>query len=212
MGGTCIHIVHGNPRFSEDLDFDNENLTATDFNNLATIIEKEITREGYIVEVNTNIKKNFRATFRFPSILQRSGLTGHRNQKLLIRVDTEPQHFSYSKESIILNKFDVFCRIRTVPIDILLSQKIVCILTRPRTLGRDFFDTSFLLGKTKPNMEYLKTKLDISGNSEVRQRLVEKCNAIDLKKMAKDVEPFLINPDDRERILLFPQLIQTMML
>jgi hypothetical protein len=61
-------------------------------------------------------------------------------------------------------------------------------------------------------MEYLKTKLDISGNSEVRQRLVEKCNAIDLKKMAKDVEPFLINPDDRERILLFPQLIQTMML
>ena len=26
MGGTCIHIIHGSPRFSEDLDFDNSDI------------------------------------------------------------------------------------------------------------------------------------------------------------------------------------------
>ena len=31
LGGTCLRIIHNNNRFSEDLDFDNFNLT-TDFN------------------------------------------------------------------------------------------------------------------------------------------------------------------------------------
>ena len=31
MGGTCIHIVHGSPRFSEDLDFDNPGIGRHDF-------------------------------------------------------------------------------------------------------------------------------------------------------------------------------------
>ncbi len=36
MGGTCIHLVHGSPRFSEDLDFDNRGLSSVQFRELAT--------------------------------------------------------------------------------------------------------------------------------------------------------------------------------
>ncbi len=207
MGGTCIHLIHGNPRFSEDLDFDNDDLTPAEFQNLASGIENELRLEGYTVELKTTIKGAYHAYYRFPSILHESGLTGHRTQKLLIQVDTVPQGFSYAKQSAILNKFDVFCRILTVPLDILLSQKYFCILTRPRPMGRDFYDASFLMGKTKANLDYLETKIGAGSVSEVRERLIDRCNELDLRKLAADVEPFLIKPSDVDRVLLFSELV-----
>jgi len=207
MGGTCIHLIHGSPRFSEDLDFDNDELTPFEFQNLASWVENELRREGYTIELKITIRDAYHAYFRFPSILHDSGLTGHRTQKLLVQVDTEPQGFSYDKQPAILNKFDVFCRILTVPLDILLSQKYFCVLTRPRPMGRDFYDASFLLGKTKANLDYLEAKIGASSLSEVRERLIDRCKEIDLRKLAADVEPFVIKPSDTDRVLLFPELV-----
>jgi predicted nucleotidyltransferase component of viral defense system len=39
MGGTCIHIIHGSPRFSEVLDFDNPDIDRHDFE---TLSQKEL--------------------------------------------------------------------------------------------------------------------------------------------------------------------------
>ncbi len=208
MGGTCLHIVHGIPRFSEDLDFDNDGMNCESFTVLASIIKKALLREGYNVEVKTVLKGTYRAYVGFTSVLQQSGLTGHRNEKMHIQVDTEPQHFSYQKEFAILNKFEVFCRVRTVPIGILLSQKILCILTRPRPLGRDFFDASFLIGRTTPDINYLKEKTGIGSLKETKEQLLTRCSSIDLNQLSTDVAPFLINPADTERILFFPALIK----
>mgnify|MGYP000356631649 CR=1 FL=1 len=208
MGGTCIHIIHGNPRFSEDLDFDNRGISTDDFCNLTSIVEKELTLEGYTIELKTTLKTAYRAYFRFSSILREAGLTGHREQKLLIQIDAEPQNFSYQNHTAILNKFDVFCRILSVPIDILLSQKFLCILTRPRLIGRDFFDAAYLLGKTDANLEYLKVKIGVKTFSELKEQLIKICNNTDLRKLAIEVEPFLLKPSDTDRILLFPELIQ----
>jgi predicted nucleotidyltransferase component of viral defense system len=94
MGGTCIHLVHGSPRFSGDLDFDNDALTALEFRKLASLVEKELRLEGYTVELETTERGAFHGYYRFPSLLHESGLTGHRTQKLLIQLDTEPQGFS----------------------------------------------------------------------------------------------------------------------
>ncbi|MDR9410819.1 MAG: nucleotidyl transferase AbiEii/AbiGii toxin family protein, partial [Balneolaceae bacterium] len=51
LGGTCLRIVHGNNRFSEDLDFDNIDLKEDAFQDIATEIEKQLEREGYEVEL-----------------------------------------------------------------------------------------------------------------------------------------------------------------
>ena len=51
MGGTAIRIVHGNSRFSEDLDFDNFNLDNSEFENLAETIKKRLSLENYNVEI-----------------------------------------------------------------------------------------------------------------------------------------------------------------
>jgi hypothetical protein len=207
MGGTCIHIVHGSPRFSEDLDLDNDALTLSEFRNLASLVQKELMLEGYIVELKTTEKGAFHGYYRFPSILQDSGLSGHRTEKLLIQIDTEPQGFSYMKQPAILNRFDVFSRILTVPPDILLSQKYLCILSRPRPMGRDFFDASFLMGKIEANLDYLKAKTGIGSITEIKERLIDRCNELDLRELAADVAPLVLKPGDVERILSFPELL-----
>ena len=38
MGGTCLRLIYGNRRFSEDLDFDNKGLKEDDFSDLSSII------------------------------------------------------------------------------------------------------------------------------------------------------------------------------
>lgn len=207
MGGTCIHLVHGSPRFSEDLDFDNLGLSTQEFAELSAFVSKELQLEGYTVEMKTSLKDAYHAYFRFPSILYESGLTGHRQQKLLIQVDTEPQDYPYGPEVAIINKFDVFSRVRTVPADILLSQKYACIITRPRPMGRDFYDAAFLMGKINANLGYIQEKLAIADISELKETLLERCAAIALEKLAADIEPFLIRPRDAEKILLFRDLI-----
>ena len=42
LGGTCLRIVHGNQRFSEDLDFDNRNLSEAEFGEVSANLQKEL--------------------------------------------------------------------------------------------------------------------------------------------------------------------------
>ncbi|GAG67266.1 unnamed protein product, partial [marine sediment metagenome] len=51
MGGTAIHMIHGNRRFSEDLDFDNRGLSKEDFEDLSENIFRKLELYGYSVEI-----------------------------------------------------------------------------------------------------------------------------------------------------------------
>ena len=207
LGGTCLRIVHGNERFSEDLDFDNFNLSETHFGKVTEIIKKELQREGYNIEVKKVIKGAFHCYIRFPGILFQEGLTGHREEKILIQLDTEPQHFDFEPESYILNKFSVFTNIYVSPLDLLLAQKFYAIINRKRKKGRDFFDVVFLLGKTKPNYDYLDLKLGLHSEKQLKDRIMDVCEKTNMKDMARDVAPFLFNARDEKKILAFPDYI-----
>ena len=76
LGGTCLRIVHGNNRFSEDIDFDNLGMDEKGFGKVADLIEKQLGREGYEVEIKTVIKSAFHCHIRFPGILFQEGLSG----------------------------------------------------------------------------------------------------------------------------------------
>jgi predicted nucleotidyltransferase component of viral defense system len=180
LGGTCLRIVHNNTRFSEDLDFDNFNLSETDFTEISEIITKQLIREGYEVEIKTVIKGAFHLYLRFPKLLFGEGLSGHIEEKILIQLDTEPQHFSFSPQPFILNKFDIFSQIFITPADILLSQKFFALLNRKRPKGRDFFDIIFLLKTTRPNYDYLNQKLNIGNEKQLKEVKLKKCSEINL--------------------------------
>jgi predicted nucleotidyltransferase component of viral defense system len=209
LGGTCLRLVHGNQRFSEDLDFDNKGLTETDFSRLATVLEQGLTREGYEVEMRLVMKGAYHCHIKFPELLYRQGLSGYQSEKVLIQLDTEPQHFAYEPESYLLNRFDVFARIATTPKSLLLAQKFYAILNRVRNKGRDFYDAMFLLGQDiKPNYDYLTLKVGITTPDELRSRLVEHCRKIDMQAMAADVRPFLFKTTDERRVAFFETYIQ----
>lgn len=207
MGGTAIHLIHENPRFSEDLDFDNRGLMKNDFDNLSKIILRRLKLEGYSIESRNVYKGAYRSYVKISDIMYQSGISPLRDQKLLVELDVEPQEFSYSPDKAILNKFDVFLDINVVPVDILLAQKITAIFSRKRPIGRDFFDAVFLSGKTKPNFEYLNEKLGISDYKFLVKKLNTYCKSLDFRKLAKDAEPFLYRAQDSKKVLNFMQYL-----
>ena len=208
MGGTCIHIVHGNPRFSEDLDFDNPGIGRHDFKALSQRVKRALELQGYIVELKNTYQDAFRAYLRFPGLLHANGISGHRDEKLLIQIDTEPQEVQYDPDKFILNKFDVFSRINIVPADILAAQKIFCIFNRSRPMGRDFFDVVFLLGKSGVNFDYLSRKMSIRNKTELKDKLLLRCAQLDFSRLAKDLEPFVYSKKEVNRVLMFPDFVQ----
>lgn len=212
MGGTAIRFVHAGSRFSEDLDFDSRSLNQENFEILAGLLHNRLTLEGYEAEVKNTLRTAYRSSIRIPKILFDNGISRHRDERLTIQVDTEPQRFDYNPERVILNKFDVFVRIHVVPVDILLAQKITCLFTRKRPMGRDFYDIIFLLGKTKPNREYLKDKLGITDSKILRNQILLKCKELDFQRLARDVAPFLMHKHESEKIFHFPDYMKTVKL
>ena len=208
LGGTCLRVVHNNNRFSEDLDFDNFHLTEKTFGAISEIIIKELEREGYEVEFKNVYKGAYHCHIKFPGLLFKEGLSGYKNERILIQLDTEPQHFKFRPELFILNKFDVFKQIFITPLDILLSQKFFAICNRRQPKGRDFFDAVFLLGKTKPNYDYLEFKMNIKTTEGLKRKLLDRCKNINMIDVADDVKPFLFNPNDAKKVILFPEYIR----
>jgi len=209
LGDTCLRIVYANTRFSEDLDFDNFQLSEEDFKDISRIMKAGLEKLGYETEIRNVMKGAYRYYIRSPELLYQQGLSGHKEEMILIQLDTEAHDFSFPPNKPILNKFDVFTQIFSTPEELLLAQKFYAIINRKRNKGRDFFDVTFLLARgIKPNYEYLNLKLGIQSSDELRKQTLEKCTAIDMNEMAKDVEPFLFDPKDMKKVLLFPELLK----
>lgn len=115
--------------------------------------------------------------------------------------------YRYVPDRVVLNRFDVLTRVSTAPAPVLLAQKFHCILARRRTMGRDFYDASYLMGATSPDMRYLDEKLGLGDLESLRQAVLRKCGEADLRGCARDVDPFVTDPADTQRVLLFPELM-----
>ena len=209
LGGTCLRIVYNNNRFSEDLDFDNFKLSMDDFNAITVLVRRELEKLGYDVEMRNVHKGAYHCYIRFPELLYNEGLSDHREEKILIQLDTESHEFYYKPDQPVLNKFDVFTQINVTPADLLLAQKFFAIINRKRNKGRDFYDIIFLLGLGQtPNYNYLKAKIGIEDPNDLRSMVLEKCLELNMEEMAADVKPFLFNPKDDKKILLFPKYME----
>jgi predicted nucleotidyltransferase component of viral defense system len=209
LGETAIKICYGSPRFSEDLDFDNFNLSKEDFNQLSSYIKKELEYEGYEVEIRNVFKGAFRCYIKIPKLLYENKLSGYQDEKIVIQIDTATHNnFEYQAHDFLLQKFDVFGNIKLTPKDIILSQKIGAIFGRKRAKGRDFYDVVYLMGMTDFNFDYLNFKFNIKNKKELKKELLNKVSKFNFKELSQDVLPFLINPDDQNRIIDFKEYIE----
>jgi len=208
LGGTNLRVVYNNNRFSEDLDFDNFGISEEDFTALSFEVKRGLELQGYEVEIKNVFKGAFRSYIRMPKVLFDNNMASMQEEKILIQLDTAPHDFQYKPDKVIINKFDVFTQIFVTPLDILLSQKIYTIFNRKRAKGRDFFDTIFLFGLAKPNYDYLKLKIGVDNWLDTKEKLLLELKKMDLELLAKDVEPFLFNPSDSKKVMLFSEYLK----
>ena len=192
LGGTNLRIVHGLPRFSEDIDFDNKHLSLDEFHQLSSFVKMELEKLGYIVEIRLTQQQAFHCYIKFPELLYTQGITPVESEKIIIRIDTFDQGVFYTPEVYLLDKFNLFKQILITPKDIILSQKLWTITQRSRAKGRDYYDIMFLLQTTRPNMQFLEAKFNTSYLAEIITVIDDVLQKIDMTDLAKDVQPFLI--------------------
>ena len=89
------------------------------------------------------------------------------------------------------------------PVNVLLSQKIFTAVNRKRPKGRDFYDITFLLSKTRPDYGLIHQKMGISSPESLREELLVRIEAFDFDALADDVAPFLITKEQVKRVVKF---------
>lgn len=205
IGGTAIRICYGGSRFSEDLDFDTTSLES--FDELMSATVKDMTSKGFILESRLVQKGSYHCYLKFPDVLKSFGISGYEEEKLLIKVDATTTDKLYTSNNIV-NKYGIFQTIKVAPASTILSKKLITIPDRKRPKGRDLYDVTYLWGMTEPNQDYLKHTADITLKDQLNH-LIKFVNTLDLKSLAADVSPFLMNPKDIERVLHFDEFLKS---
>lgn len=194
MGGTAVRVAYGSDRFSEDLDLDNNGLTKKDFEKLTDYIKKELERDGLEVEFRNTFQNVYHYYLKFPKILFENKISPLKDEKIMIRLDSFNTKISYKAEVKVISKADVFGEIKVYSKELILAQKIETLFNRKRSKGRDIYDVVYLFSFVKPDYKYLNNKLKISNKKELINQMKKLFSDKDLKLLAKDVRPFLINP------------------
>jgi predicted nucleotidyltransferase component of viral defense system len=207
MGGTSIRIIYQGNRFSEDLDFDNFGLSFKEFQVLMKTVSEDMLLKGFKVDYRLSHKDAFHCYFKFPGLLKQSGLSDMKDEKILLRIDMMKKENNFQANISRLNKFNIFRNILVNPVDIVLSQKLNTIITRKRKMGRDFYDFSFLYGQTEPNFAYIEENYFIN-KDDFMKKIINICEKLNFNELAKDVEPLLIYPEQKERVKDFLPFIK----
>jgi len=207
IGGTAIRIVYQSQRFSEDLDFDNFGLSFVEFKKLLDQTAKDMSAKGFELEFRFVEKMAFHCYIKFPNILFLNKLSPNDDEKILIRIDTVEKDKNVEPKTHILNKYGIYRKILVNKIETILSQKILAILERKREKGRDFYDVSYLLGITKPDYEYLKKNRDWKPET-IKEKLLHRINNLNIKELSDEVLPFLLKPEDIDRVMTFKEYIE----
>ena len=211
IGGTCLRLIHGINRFSEDLDFNCKNLDYTRFLHLTDSLLVYLEKSGYKVESKDKESEKltaFRRSIYFPELLFSLHLTGYREQRFLLKVETQDQEIEYSLETVFLNRCGFLFPLRTAPISVLCAMKVLAVINRGK--GRDFYDLMFLLQRTEPDYGFLEQKQGICNKAQLITELTKIVASTDLSRKRRDFEHLLIEKSDADKIQMFGDFIKTL--
>lgn len=221
QGGTCLRIIHGLPRFSEDLDFilfeENPHFKWEHFLNEIML---EFEAYGLQLEVKDRseaknaVKKAFLKQNSFGKVLKliyERDRSDTRTVQIKLEVDTNPPQGSTFENKLI--NFPVPFSVVVQDLPSLFSGKIHALLCREYIKGRDWFDFIWYTTQQVPiNLPLLEKALiqqgpwkgeSLTANTEWLQGALEaKAKSIDWKQAKADVENFL-RPRELETLELW---------
>jgi len=209
IGGTNLRLVKGIDRFSEDLDFDCKYFSMEDFNEMSQSILIFLQRSG--IRVETREKKSdkltaFRSLLYFPELLFELGLSAYREERFLIKIESQNQDFEYIPRIANISGCGFFFSFPVPPDDVICAMKLSALLSRAK--GRDFYDAMFLLSQTQPNYDYLSQTQNILNLTELKTKLIGILGKVDLALKSKDFEHLLFEKKNSQKILLFEDFLK----
>ncbi len=166
IGGTKLRLIDKFRRFSEDLDFDlSGDYNSDDHLALCEYLVQEFSKQSITAEIDKDkkVKGNnvYTRFINFPQVLDQIGLKDTPGRKFFIKLDAQKHDFgtySYSTETKIVNRFDVFTPVICAPNSMILATKLCSILERSK--GRDFYDIIELVKITQADMNYVSNRFE----------------------------------------------------
>jgi len=208
IGGTNLRLVKGIDRFSEDLDFDCKNFSKDEFFEMTDAVIRFLERSGWQVETRDRDNPKlttFRRNIHFPKLLFDMGLSGHREERFLIKIESQDQGVEYKPVIANISGCGFFFPFPVPSDGVLCSMKIAAMLARAK--GRDFYDLMFLLGQAKPDYDFLGKRCGIATLEQLKSATAERLKTVDLKTKQRDFEHLLFNRGNSERVLRFGEFM-----
>jgi len=204
-GGTCLHMIYGLNRLSEDLDFDNT--AGVDISQLPTDLAGYFQKTFGYPEVLAKVQEGagvgawpgiHRVTLRFP-LLNELGLSQHASEALHLKVEVSQHH-----QVAMIQRTPVLVHGRSLvaahfSLESMMAGKMIACLERnfekgrssAQIKGRDFYD---LLWFMQQNVRPLEEKLERDGvqpytTPSAMQALQDKIAGIKVRNLAVDLLP-----------------------
>lgn len=218
QGGTCLRILYGLNRFSEDLDFALiEPDRRFDLAPYLSAMNQELRAFGYDIKVESRASADsaVKNAFLKDDSLGRILSVGYPRQdgparmlKIKLEVDTNPPAGANIEAKF--HDFPIHFSVTGHDLSSLFAGKTHALLVRPYIKGRDWFDFLWYVSrKIVPNFAFLSNALEQLGPWKGKQVKVEmdwyqkemsrKIKSIDWEKAKADVQRFL-KPTDAKAL------------
>ena len=212
-GGTCLRILYGLPRYSEDLDF---SLLKADplfsFEPYLNKLKSEFASLGF--EIDVSEKKKTADSDITSAFLKKTAsrydlqIKGQKVLKIKVKVDTDPPLGFTTEQKLLLQPFSFYVNCFTLPD--LFASKVHALLFRKwknRVKGRDWFDFEWYVRRSTPlNLQHLAIRAHQSGHiktpslskEELLTLFHDRIDTLDIDSARSDVERFIKNPAEIE--------------
>lgn len=207
VGGTCLRLLYGLDRFSEDLDFDNLGLSAGQIKALIQEVVTRLERENIEIELRQNLKPD-KTYFelRFPNLLYELKISLNPKEKLMIKIDYSNFWKGQKPAVKLLNRYGFLEQIVTNPLAQILVQKLAAYVGRLQTQPRDMYDIVWLFAQSvKVDREFM----EINGKKHLLEEAKRKFETEGMKRnIIRRLEPFLFNEKNASKIELLGEVLQ----
>ena len=209
IGGTNLRLVKGIDRFSEDLDFDCKSFSKDEFMEMSNSVLQFLRNNGLRVEIKdleNTILTAFRRNIHFPELLFDLCLTGHHDERFLMKFESQDQGIDYQPVIANIKGCGFYFPFPVPPDGVLCAMKISAMLSRQK--GRDFYDVMFLLSQTAPDYNFLSKRCGVSNLNELKQATAKMLQFVDLNQKMRDFEHLLFNKSNSEKIIRVGMFIE----
>ena len=207
-GGTCLRIIHGLQRFSEDMDI---SLLAPDdkfdFTKYFQPIIDEFAIVGREVEIKKKDKKGFgkveSAFLKDNTDVYDVSFQTDKSIKIKIEVDTQPPLNFRTEQKLLLQPHSFMTRCFTLPD--LFAGKMHALVYRGwknRVKGRDWYDFEWYVRHNVPlDFAHLAERVRQFNNEEIGQeafmaQLKDRLASANINQVKNDVLSFVRNPKE----------------